>query len=598
MAEDLGDVAETGADAATYTPDVARLKRRYLDYVETKRAEREEARESEHYYHADQYTSTDRAVLADRKQPAVTYNRIARKIDGVVGVIIRLRQDPKAFPRTPQHEEGAGTGTAALRYALDKADWENTDPEAARRAATMGIGVVAMELDQLPDGDVDIKLELVEDGFFYDPRSVRGDFSDSRDFGIAKWIGLDQAEELFPDHAETLRDLMSSSAGTTAGLEETDREHAWINIRRKRIRLIEHWYLLHGVWRFCFYSGDTMLMSGTSPFHDRAGRTFPRFFAFSAYVDHDGDRYGFVRNLKGPQDELNMRHSKGLHILNTRRLIADKGAVDDVERTRKEAARPDGYIERNPGKNLEFDDSSKYADLQGHLRMLEKAEETIENFGPNSSLIGQGGENQSGRAIALLQQAGIAELGPFLRAYRAWKIRVYRAVWNAVQVYWTSEKWIRITDDEGVAEFIQLNQLSADENGEPVMANYLGDLDADIILDEGPDVTNTMADTFELLQSLAAAGAQIPPAVVIEMSGLPQEVKQRVIQMLMPQPEPEPDPRAEMAADLELQATDVKNRKTAAETEKIRTDTRINVMEAAMAAMRPPEMPGNGGMPM
>ena len=88
MAEDLGDVAETGADAA-YTPDVARLKRRYLDYVETKRAERDEARESEHYYHADQYTSSDRAVLAERKQPAVTYNRIARKIDGVVGAASR-----------------------------------------------------------------------------------------------------------------------------------------------------------------------------------------------------------------------------------------------------------------------------------------------------------------------------------------------------------------------------------------------------------------------------------------------------------------------------------------------------------------------------
>lgn len=601
MATDDGDLGEepgTVVVDATATPNVARLKRRYLDWVETKRAEREEARESDHYYHADQWTSSDREILKGRKQPVVTYNRIARKIDGVVGVIIRLRQDPKAFPRTPKHAEGADIGTAALRYALDNADWEDTDPEAARCAATKGIGCVALELEQSPNGDVDIRVDLVEDGFFYDPRSVRGDFSDSRDFGVAKWIGLDQAQEMFPSQSEALADLVSSSGGTDAGLEESDREHAWINIRRKRLRLVEHWYKLHGKWQFCFYVSDTVLMAGVSPFVDGRGNTFPRFIPFSAYVDHDGDRYGFVRNLKGPQDELNMRHSKGLHILNTRRIVADKGAVDDVERARKEAARPDGYIEKNANKDFEFDDSAKYADLQGHLRMLEKAEETIENFGPNSSLVGQGGENQSGRAIALLQQAGIAELGPFLRAYRAWKIRVYRAVWSAIQQHWTNEKWIRVTDDEKVAQFIQINELGLDESGEPVISNYLGDLDVDIILDEGPDVTSTTADTFDLLQSLAAAGAQIPPEVVIEMSSLPQAMKQRIAEMLRPPPpEPEPgppppDPVEEMGRRLSLSERAAKTQKTEAETDKIRADTQINIMDAAAGMVQSPMVPG------
>jgi hypothetical protein len=42
-----------------------------------------------------------------------------------------------------------------------------------------------------------------------------------------------------------------------------------------------------------------------------------------------------------------------------------------------------------------------------------------------------------------LQQAGIAELGPFILAYRNWKLRVYRAVWNIVQQTWTAERYIR-----------------------------------------------------------------------------------------------------------------------------------------------------------
>jgi hypothetical protein len=90
--------------------------------------------------------------------------------------------------------------------------------------------------------------------------------------------------------------------------------------------------------------------------------------------------------------------------------------------------------------------------------MLQEAKNEIENFGPNPALIGQGLEDSSGRAIQLLQQAGIAELGPYLSAYKNWKIRVYRDIWNIIQRYWTSERWIRVTDDQNVAQFFQINK--------------------------------------------------------------------------------------------------------------------------------------------
>ena len=56
-----------------------------------------------------------------------------------------------------------------------------------------------------------------------------------------------------------------------------------------------------------------LLDQGLSPFLDERNRPMNRFVMFSAYVDHDGDRYGFPRNLKGPQDEVNQRRSKALH---------------------------------------------------------------------------------------------------------------------------------------------------------------------------------------------------------------------------------------------------------------------------------------------
>src|SRR5690606_25201782 len=78
-----------------------KLKRAYQDYLGNKREEIEEAKEARRYYHGAQWTAAQIKVMKKRKQPITTYNRIGRKIDGVVGVLERLRQDPKAFPRTP-----------------------------------------------------------------------------------------------------------------------------------------------------------------------------------------------------------------------------------------------------------------------------------------------------------------------------------------------------------------------------------------------------------------------------------------------------------------------------------------------------------------
>ena len=86
-----------------------------------------------------------------------------------------------------------------------------------------------------------------------------------------------------------------------------------------------------------------------------------------------------------------------------------------------------------------------------------------------------------------------------------------------------------MTDQEEAAQFVvKINELQIDEMGQPVIANNIGALDVDIILDEAPDSVTTMQDTFELLQSLAAAGVPMPPTVVIEMSGLPASTKQRI----------------------------------------------------------------------
>jgi hypothetical protein len=538
---------------------LAQLKDQYHDYLGVKSNEVEESRESDHYYHGAQWTEKEMATLQKRKQPVITVNRIVRKIDAVVGLVERLKQDPKAYSRTPDSDSGAEVATAVIRYCIDHVDWQSKYPRAARMAAIKGLCGVELDLAYGDHQDPDIDVHLVyPDTFFYDPRSYDDNFTDARFMGISKWVDIDQAKELVPDKSDEIDDLVDSGTDLQT---ISDRDVQWISSSKKKLRMIDHWYISKGKWCWCLHVGTAKLMEGVSPYIDERGKSFSKFLMFSAAVDHDGDRYGFVRHFKGPQDEINARRSKALHILNSRKLLAEKGALDDVDQARFEWARPDGVVEFNPGKKVVPEDQRQ--DFAGQVQMLQEAKNEIENFGPNPALIGQGIEGSSGRAISLLQQAGIAELGPYMVAVRTWRIRVYRAIWQIVSRYWTAERWIRVTDDEGLAQFIQINGLTNDQYGQPAIANHIGSLDVDIILDEGPDNVNMQADAYDTLLALVRGGQQIPPDVLIELAPLQQSVKDKLLKRLEAQSN---DPQQQQAKQIALQGEQAKTGKTQSET--------------------------------
>ena len=545
-------------DDASQFLSVRTLRNQYVDYLTTKVDEIEEQKDSRHYYHGAQWTPDQINTLRRRRQPPLTWNRVNRKINGIVGLVERLRSDPKAMPRHVRSEQGANIATQVIRSVLDANDFKGIDPWCLLQACIDGIAGVQKVLTQDDQGDPDIALPwVIGDEYFYDPTSYKLDFSDVNYEGIAKWLHIDRAIELFPDKEDLLRGLIEGDSDLTTN---ADREYKWVISSTQRVRLCEHWYYHKGKWCWAFYVSTTLLDQGVSPFFDEKGKSARSFNMFSVAVDHDGDRYGFVRNLKGPQDSLNQSKSKSLHVANSRRIIAEKGAVDDVERARIEMARPDGFVEVNRGMSLKPDDQP--TTLAAFTQMAESAANEIDAFaGTNMAILsGAGIANISGRAIELLRQPGMAELGPFVLAYRQWKLQLYRSIWNTAQRHWKTEKWLRMVDDESQKPvFMKLNGLSLDQYGRPVLVNALGALDVDIVLEEGPDVATSMAETFDLLKGFPPGA--VPPAVIIEMSNMPRVDKQRILQMLKPQP----TPIQLKAAETQLEAAALKNVKTAAD---------------------------------
>jgi hypothetical protein len=523
---------------------VAELRRFYENYLSTKTWEVQEKRMARRYNAGDQWTADELKKLKLRNQPKVTRNRVKRKINAVVGLVERLRQDPKCYARTPRSEEQADLATAVIRYVLDSNRWESLSSKVASDAAREGIGCLELGLKQCPKGDLDITLEHVTtDTFFYDPRSYRADFTDALFEGTAKWVDIEIAKQFSPP--EKWADLEATSSNDTGAVYSEDGERAirWMDSVRKRIRLVDIWYYRNGQWCWALYTYGTILMEGLSPFVDAEGETMSKFLAFSAFIDPDGDRFGFIRDMKDIQDEINHRYSKALHLLNTRRTFVRRGTMD-INRMRQELLKADGIIEWDAEKP-EFDDQRQLADMQGQISFLNDAKTEIENFGPNPALIGQGDQARSGRAIALLQQAGIAELGPYIIELKDWKLRVYRAVYANVRKHWTMERWIRVIDPEDDAQLVQINGLRYDPASAQFQnVNNISAIDVDIIIDEGADTINMMMDTFDTLGTLASRGAQVPPALLIELAPIPARIKKKWLQRLDAAGQPDPGKEA------------------------------------------------------
>lgn len=572
--------------------ELGRCKKAYLDYLFNKTQEIEEQKNARRYYHGSHWTAEQIKTLNKRKQPVVTFNRVARKIDGVVGLIERLRQDPKAYARTPQHDQGAELATAVLRYVLDEEEWKGKSPEVARKCAIDGIGGVELVLEDGDQGDKEVGFDMVEpDSFFYDPRSYQPDFADARYMGVGKWMDMDAAIELFPDKADEIKQIGTYTSELSSN---PDREKRWFTeVGSKRlVRLVEIWYKHSGKWCFTVFTGYSILMEGPSYFIDNKGKTVNKYIMFSCNVDHDGDRYGFVRNMKSAQDEYNHRRSKALHQLNSKRLILTQGAVQDVEKTRLEYSRSDGVVvvqAQNVNEAVKADDMN--FDFAGQLKLMENAISELDNYGPNQALIGDQ-SNQSGRAIQLLQQAGMAELGPYILGYRRWKVQLYRAIWNAVQKHWSSQRWIRVTDDQNTPQYVAINQQVQNQQGQQVMVNPIGSLDVDIIIDEGPDTINAQQDVYETLSNiLPTVGAMMSPpeiraavGILIESSALPASAKKQfrdATAQAQQQAAQDPTPK------LQIAGLDAKNKET-------QSRAVLNMAKAREAGM--PDQPQGDGL--
>ena len=533
------------------------------------------------YVDGKQLTATEKETLAKRGQPPIVFNVIKDKVGFLQGVEKSQRTDPKAYARTPQHDADADAATDALRYVCENEDYQAKRSRIFRNIVVEGIGGIRVGVKMGRKGP-EISLKRVSwDRFFFDPHSSELDFSDARYFGEVVWMDYDEAVAMYPDAKD---DLNATYNATQVGdtYDDKPKWKLWADKARKRIRVVQMYHQKGGVWHFCEFTRGSVLKSGPSPFIDEDGQPVPDMIMESAYVDRENNRYGEVRQLIDPQDEINKRRSKALHILNTRQIIYEKGSGVEARRVREELAKPDGAVELPPGVMREgaFQIEKNTDMSQGQAALLQDAMGYMDRSGPNAAMLGDA-EGQSGRAIQAQQQGGMMEMGDLLDTLRRFDVRVYRAIWNRVHQFWTEERWVRVTDNEDNAKFVGFNrpltvqdqlQEMPDEQRVQVMQqmglmpndprlgmvkkiqNPVAEMDVDIIIEDAPDTITIQGEQFEQLAQTLPMIAQMPPQyaeILLQASQLRN--KDKLIETLKGGGQPDPQQQQMQQMQQQLQ---------------------------------------------
>lgn len=568
-------------------------RRKFRAFEENKRREIDEQRLHRRYYYDKQWSDEEIRKLRQRGQQPTVRNKIARKIDFLVGVEQRMRRDPKAYPRGPEDQQGADVVTATLRYVCDNERWEHKSSGATADALMSGIGVAFVGVEMGRRGP-EVKIRQVQaDRFFYDPRAEQPDFSDARFMGISLWMDKEEAKARWPEMADQVEDLVGiGSSGQSSLAAEEDRNEQWADYEHQRVRVCEWWEKqADGAWYYCFFTGDVEFESGVSPYMDEDDVPMCPYIAWSPKVDEVGDRHGLIRSMLTIQDEINHRASRILHRLQSRQMYVREGVVDDIDELKRQMTRPDGVVEINGGVwGQDIGPIDNGQQINGEAELLTLAQSDIENLGPNPGLIGQGGgvADQSGRAILAQRDSGMTELSPIFERLRDWKLRCYRAIWNRVRQFWTGEKYIRITDNPDAPNFIGINQVGIDpQTGMLQSQNMLAELDVDIILDEGPDTITMQEELLERLAQLGEAAMSPLGKLLIELSNIPQ--KERYLQMFE-QAQPEPDPIEQEAQKMELRERNAKVSKIELEAQEKASQIPLNQARAAKEAAQAEQM--------
>ena len=606
----------------------------HQDYVEI-------ARKCDAFYRGQQWDHGDVSALDDQGRPALTINTILPTINAVLGEQSTRRMDVNFKPRGRGQQEIADVLDRLFMQISDnnKLQWTESQVFADGLIQDRGWFDVRIDFDDHIQGEVRITAKdpldiLIDpDAKEYDPRTWNEVFE-------TRWMSLDEIEETYGQKkADQLRVAVEQGSvlgtdsveheenrygDTTTGVEynQGNTTNPEENRSLRSVRVVERQYYK---LKECMYYVDTVtgdMREIPYVWSKRKRESFADEFGLEILTklvrkvrwtttadlvvlndtwspyDHftlvpyfpywrRGKPFGMVRNLISPQEQLNKISSQELHIVNT---TANSGWI--VETGSLQGMTADDLEEHGAetGLVLEFNrGSSPPAKIPpnqiptGLDRIAMKAANNIKTIsGISDAMLGTDSPEVSGIAIQAKQNRGAMMIQVPLDNLTKTRQYLAEKVLNLVQIYYTEERLIQITDEQDPQKQRQPMRIN-EMTPEGMIINDLTLGEYDVVIGTAPS-----RDTFEEIQfaeaiALRQAGVPIPDDMIVEYSHLARkgDIAERIRAMQGTNPPTEEQQQIQQfQAEAAIKATELEIAKLEAEVAVLQSQAQQNMSKA------------------
>lgn len=505
--------------------------------------------------------------------PPAVENRISPALRSLSGYEATTRTDWRV---TPNGEVEGREVAEAINYKLNQAEKKSKADKACSNAFSAqiacGIGWVEVSRESDPFKYPYRCRAVHRNEIHWDMTSEEPDLSDARWLRRQKWLRPERIAQVFPEHAELVYALgkhgsqwyeldPTMDGGGDTGLQDawhqgrhsTIAEHRWYNQANKEMCLVELWYrrwvtiyviktpngrvveydadnpshiaaVAYGKAkvlkanvskvRRSYWLGRHCLYDGESPYKHSH---FP-YVPFIGFKENSsGVPFGYVRDMRFPQDSLNSGISKLRWAMSVVRVERTKGAVDMTDaQLRKQIAKPNSDIVLNHQHMAQhgsrFEVHRDYQLTDQHYQMLQDNRASIVAVSDiTQGFMGKSGNATSGRQEQMQIEQSNQSLAVIMDNFRQARTLIGEQLMSLIIEDMGNEQQAVIIAGDAItpARKVVVNKPEVDpETGMIYLSNDIQRTALSVALE---DVPSTNAYRGQQLNAMSEAVKSLPP---------------------------------------------------------------------------------------
>lgn len=482
-------------------PTIEDLKDTFKISFEAFEDSRLEADEVWNLYHNRHFTRDQLHVLADRGQPAETFNVIKMFSRMLVGYYSTVVNTAVVKPRWPRDVTTATVLNDIIDYTFNDNRFNTVEGDKIKLSAMVS-GLLVSFVDVVATKEKDefgrtinrILISHVPDSeVLLDPMSRADDYSDARWLHRYKWMPKEAMIKLFGK--EKTEELEAYYNYTDA--PEADFEYLYKQRFVGKYKIHDNYLVTHTVmededgkrWSI-FWCDETILKKEEITFKEVR-------WPYRVERIHSSDKteyYGIFREVIQSQHALNQAVIKIQLLVNSNKAFVAQGAVENIADFETAYNRVTGVIPvLDIGKIKEVQST---VDVQQQYVIINNALERIKQvLGINDSFLGMAYASDSGRKVKLQQNATIMSLRYITARIESFYELLAYDVAKLSQQYYKAHQVLSITDEitgtrwtelnKPIMEYTgQLNPITGEPMQRPVLLPETNPANGDFIEDE------------------------------------------------------------------------------------------------------------------